>query len=305
MAAPAKDRSRLVAATANQIRLIQIDFADESAKIRNEYIAEEVDRALATIIPEERKAFLEELKEQFPGWDQAAEPAPRPAEGPPKEDKLQDPRFLADHLAQVIPSLPEPEKQAVIEKLRQVAPPAAPATVGNLGQVAQELGITDDGQLDNTLRAFMMLVDFASTLDPIIRNTWHQIAPRTNIGQAGRPGDLKGTLTKYSKRDETVSADQVKKSIKGFQDFVVALTSAIPSAGRRFANRHLAKFSPLQIMAAADAERAGFLVAREVKYWRKYVELCEGLDQDMIEKEIKETIANNVKELLAVRQDRS
>ena len=55
-------RSKLVAATANRLRLVQSDFADEPEQVRKDYLSDEIQRALGTLIPNERKAFLEELK---------------------------------------------------------------------------------------------------------------------------------------------------------------------------------------------------------------------------------------------------
>src|SRR5690242_9898958 len=66
-------RSKLVAATANRLRLVQSDFADEPEQVRKDYLSDEIQRALGTLIPNERKAFLEELKQFFPTWDAKVE----------------------------------------------------------------------------------------------------------------------------------------------------------------------------------------------------------------------------------------
>ena len=57
--------SKHVAATANRLRLIQIDFADESPEVRRGYLSEEIERALAEVLPEERQTFLQELMNRF------------------------------------------------------------------------------------------------------------------------------------------------------------------------------------------------------------------------------------------------
>src|SRR5947207_11269256 len=46
------------------------------------------------------------------------------------------------------------------------------------------------------------------------------------------------------------------------------------------------KFSPTEIEGLAAMERGGMLVSKEVKNWRKYVELSAGRDEAMIESEI-------------------
>src|SRR4051812_12239156 len=63
------DVSRLVAATVNRLRLIQVDFADQPADVRENYLTDEVEHAIAKLLPEQRGSFLQELKERFPTWD--------------------------------------------------------------------------------------------------------------------------------------------------------------------------------------------------------------------------------------------
>ena len=46
-----------------------MDFADQGADVRREYLSEEIERALGSVVPAERKPFLAQLMEQFPSWD--------------------------------------------------------------------------------------------------------------------------------------------------------------------------------------------------------------------------------------------
>ena len=55
-----------IAATANRLRMIQVDFADDSDQSRHEYLCEEIEHALKTVLPDERAEFLEGLKTKFP-----------------------------------------------------------------------------------------------------------------------------------------------------------------------------------------------------------------------------------------------
>ena len=52
--------------TVNRLHLIQVDFADESEQTRMDYLCEEIERALKTVLPEERNEFLQRLQERFP-----------------------------------------------------------------------------------------------------------------------------------------------------------------------------------------------------------------------------------------------
>ena len=55
MPADKKILENRVLETANRLRLIQVDFADKDSKARDDYLCEEIERALKTILPDERK----------------------------------------------------------------------------------------------------------------------------------------------------------------------------------------------------------------------------------------------------------
>ena len=55
-----------ISETARRLRLIQVDFADDSQQTRMDYLREEIERALKTVLPEQRKVFLEGLMDRFP-----------------------------------------------------------------------------------------------------------------------------------------------------------------------------------------------------------------------------------------------
>ena len=55
-----------LAALANRLRMIQIDFADEPEQDRVEHLNEELARTLENIPAEHRQEFLEQLHGQFP-----------------------------------------------------------------------------------------------------------------------------------------------------------------------------------------------------------------------------------------------
>jgi hypothetical protein len=60
----------------------------------------------------------------------------------------------------------------------------------------------------------------------------------------------------------------------------------------------MARFSPHEIEALAAMEGGGFLVGKDTKCWRKYVELADALNEAAIENEIMETIANYAENLM-------
>src|SRR3989442_1556009 len=95
---------------ASRLRLIQTNFADDSPATppapRQNYIAEEIDRALKAVVPSKRKSYLGALAERFPAW-QAGPPAP-----------------VGDPKAAAAPETPED----LLARLIELAPGLAPAT---------------------------------------------------------------------------------------------------------------------------------------------------------------------------------
>src|SRR3712207_1751961 len=102
---PSNGKADRVAAVASRLRLVQIDFADQGEQVRREYLSDEIERALADLVPADRLAFLQELQGRFPTWDANVETDARPpaaaaAAGRPSfdEKELRDPSFLVTRL---------------------------------------------------------------------------------------------------------------------------------------------------------------------------------------------------------------
>jgi hypothetical protein len=60
----------------------------------------------------------------------------------------------------------------------------------------------------------------------------------------------------------------------------------------------VAKFSPNEISTLAGMEGGGLLVSKEVKCWRKYVELASGMDETAIETEIMQALSSYAESLM-------
>jgi hypothetical protein len=300
-----KDRSRLVAAVANRLRLVQADFADEDPQVRRDYLAEEVQRALGTLIPSEREPFLEELKQRFPTWDAQVElPSQQQSQAVVQtatdQAELKDPSFLVSRLIELAPTLSAQQKQGLTEKLRQagLAPTVAidwPEQPATMARQKLQAGPGDSLDPGHVLEVVAVLAEFTASLDQLAWTTWRTIAPRAQIR---RPQPLLKTLARYAAGDQDVSRGQVTQDLDRLRQLVAALISAISQAGRQFAHSHAVKFSPDEIKALAAMERGGMLVSAEVKCWRKYVELASGRDEATIENEIMQAVADYAESLM-------
>ena len=290
--------------TANRLRLIQVDFADESNETRIDYLCEEVERALKMVLPEERSEFLRRLLERFPTGNIAAQPMLKEQEGKSisviDEAKLQDADFLVRSLLEIVPTLPVDQKESITKKLQQVG---LGAQVGenysgeSIEKLRTELQLGDEPGFDaNRLtELIVLLATFVYKLEPLVWNTWRKLSPRSGVRQSG---DLKKTIGQFLNNDSNVSQENVDNELKELQRLIAAVITAISRVGSQFAKHHLARFSPSEISTLVRMEHKSVLVSHEVKCWRKYLELADMLTEDSIETEITRAIVSYVESLV-------
>jgi len=308
------DRARLVAATANRLRLIQIDFADEPPEVRRGYLEEALEGALAEVLPQEREVFLEELKERFPTWDpnvglQAPE-APPPTTSPLDAQELREPSFLVTRLVGEAKRLSDEERRGITRTLQEAG--LAPRPTGGLpaealAKVREALGVKGDAALaeDRLVGLLAMLVDFACSLDPLVWRTWGKLAPKSKIQS---PGSLRHLLHRFATGDERVSDGEAKEEVLKLRHMLASMVVALGQAGRIAAadvvSGVLAPLSPSKIEDLVRFERGGWLTAKEVKCWNKYKELAGKHNEVNVEAAIREKVQNFVEELMRRRNTR-
>ncbi|MGB2863512.1 MAG: hypothetical protein WBC05_09335, partial [Sedimentisphaerales bacterium] len=109
--------------TANRLRLIQVDFADESEQTRAAYLCEEIEKALNSVLPDERNEFLGRLLEKFPAGSfiTQAISTETTVENPPAvdESELKNVDFLVRNLMEIAPTLSEDQKSFVDKSLQE------------------------------------------------------------------------------------------------------------------------------------------------------------------------------------------
>jgi len=295
---------QIVAATANRLRMVQVDFADQSADVRREYLSEEIERALTGVVPEQRADFLTELMNQFPSWDTRVEVQLRKDETTDRtltdDRELRDPNFLVARLIDRSAELGEGERKVLVQRLKEAG--LAKISQGAWPEEAEEtlrqnLRLPQDEKVDptRTLDLVGLLADFALRLDQLVWSSWQRIGPRSNIR---RDKPLQQTLKAFLTGSQDVPRGQVAGDLEKLRQLIASLVAAVGQAGRQFASRHLAKFSPIEVEALASMEGGGFLVGKEVKCWRKYTELANAMSEASIDNEIMETIANYAENLM-------
>jgi hypothetical protein len=304
------DVSRLVAATVNRLRLIQVDFADQPNDVRENYLSDEVEHALARLLPDQRTPFLQELKVRFPTWEGNVD-VTGPSQGSTlasaaDSKELSDYVFLVSRLTQLAPNLTEEQRKTAIARLKDAGLTDAHGSAGGGDWPAQpakalraKLQLTDRDKLDpaRILELAGELVAFAASLDQLVWATWKQVAPKSDMK---RPIPIQRTCAKFATADPEVSRTQVAADVDRLRQLTAGLISAIAQAGNLFAQRHVGKFSVANIEAYAD-KMPGMLVGKEVKCWRQFKELATAMDVQTIEKEIQDAIAEYTETLIKGR----
>ena len=96
----------------------------------------------------------------------------------------------------------------------------------------------------------------------------------------------------------SVSQSQFQERLEKLRQLSAALVSSTSHTGRAFSQHFAAKYSPPEIEAMASMEPGGMLVSREVKCWRKYLELSESLDPSSIDRVIMAAITEYAESLM-------
>ena len=298
------NKSRDVAATVNRLRMLQVDLADESDQVRREQFSEVIKRALAEIVPEQRQAFLEELRDRFPNWD-----AGRTGQADQKEtiaapdmyEDLDDPDFLIEKLTALAPSLSDDKRQLLAAKLQQsgLLPSAGHGWSDQCYQRMQKMmpGVdTTAVDPERFVETVALLFDFAVKLDPLVWSTWRKVAPRSSVHASG---DFKESLLKYLQDKEGLS--ECREILEHLRFLIAGIISAFGQTGSQFSRYYMSKFSPSQIEALVDIEKRKIWVSREVKCWEKYIELARSINDTSIEREFMDQITHFAETLMRRR----
>jgi hypothetical protein len=289
--------------TANRFRLILADFADESEQTRKEYLCEEIERALKTVLPDQRNEFLGKLMARFPVGSFGAKPTPKGPVAPDASvvglDKLKDAEFLARSLLAIAPTLSGERKEYVAKSLHQAG--LTPKAQGHYSdesvqrlKAALQVGDGQGVDADRLMELSILLANFVCKLEPLVWNIWRTLSPRSSIRQSVSMKDIMG---RFAFNDPNASQEQIDNELKVLQRLIAAIITAVGRVGGQFAKRYLARFSPSEISALVKVEHGSVFVSHEVKCWRKYLELAGGLNEDSIETEIRNTIVGYVESL--------
>lgn len=288
------------AGLASRLRLVQANFADDPASVRQGYITEEIERALKSISPSKRKAYLDALMERFPAWegvrsapssDDKAGPAPLTAEE------------LLSRLVQLAPTLSPEARTAFAGQLQAVGlsvKESANAFLDLPPELQKKLGLATGKplQLERAVKLLVITTELALALEQLAWALWKQLAPRSAIRKDSEFNRLAGN---YLAGDGEVSTAQVTQSVEKTRRLIAGLLGAVGRAGSAYAKKYSSQLSPELIEDWARLEKK-WNESLEAACWRKFLQHAkEHASEPAIEHEIQEAIAKAAENLILGR----
>ena len=283
---------------ASRLRLIQANFADDEPKVRQSYLAEELERSLKSIPSSRREPHLQALTEFFPVWaSAAATPAPGPASGPPRPET---PEELLARFIQAADGFSPEEKAKALQKLQEagLAPKATgPATAETTAEFWKFFGAPENKPLniDRTQKMLVALAGVFLALDQLAWTLWKQLNPKSIYRKEAEFGKMAGP---YLASDAEVSTEQIRQPLERTRRLVAALLGAWGRGSSNFSRKQSAALSPESVENAARMEKKAWESLESVS-WRKYKELYkEYSSEQMLENQIQQEFVRATEELL-------
>jgi hypothetical protein len=294
------EESLWASSLAARLRVLQANFADDDPATRQDFITQEIERALKGSVPDKRKVLLEALGQLFPTGE-AAGPvvSHQPSAGAAAPAT---PEALLEGLLEVLPTLPPEQKQEFTERLKRagLVPERGAAAFEASPELLKRLALdaTRTVNAERAAKTMAMLVDMVLTLDQLVWTLWKQIAPKSMVR---KEGDLVKLSGEYLAGSSEVSTAQLLQTLERSRKLVAGLLGAVGRAGAAYARDRARIFDPNAIEADARAEKK-WNESVEFACWRKYVQLCKEYGAEAaIEKSIQEAMAKATENLIMGR----
>lgn len=285
---------------AARLKLIQANFADDPASVRQGYITEEIERALKPVSPTRRRAFLDSLSERFPAWEGVRSTA---ASDVKVGAAPLQPEELVSKLVELAPSLSAEARAAFAAQLQAAGlsiKESADAFLELPPELQKKLGLPAGKrlQLERAVKLLAVTADLAVVLEQLAWALWKQIAPKSAIRKESELSRLAGS---YLAGDAEVSTAQLSQPVEKTRRLIAGLLGAIGRAGSAYAKKYVTRLSPEVLEDWAKMEKK-WNESLESACWRKFVQQArEHASEPAIEHEIQEAVAKAAENLILGR----
>ncbi len=290
--------------TANRLRLIQADLADEPAESRRAHLDDEVRAALEKVPRDERNDFLELIEDRFPAWE-GGRVVSGASEGTlvsaTDMAEFNDPAFLLRQLVKAADGMTPEQRREAGERL--AAAGIAPEGVGeipveSLSKAKASMQVPADANADpgRVLETSALLAEQVLLLDTLVWKIWRQIAPDSQHRSRSQLGT---TISSYVTGSGETGRGEVAEGLERFRQLTAALVSSIGKVGST-AFVQLSQLNPNNIETMAKNEKK-WNESLELAAWRKYRELAGKMDQATVENEMMRAVSRPVEDIIRPR----
>jgi len=298
--AAAGDPLTWAATVGNRLKYLQSNLADETPENRQNYLEDELRRALQAIPASKRGAHLDALAERFPSWELATV-----AVNTPTAVTQRTPDEIIKLFLELAPQLSGEQRENVKQRLAAsglIVSTNKPIEGDALTDVQAKLKLGPDDPIDPQRlgKLFAALADTMLTLDQLAWNLWRSAAPKSPIRRDTSQGDLRLLMRRSLSGDAEASAAQVQKQLEATRQLIAGLLAGLGPAGKNFARRYQQRYAPEAIREVVRTEGGGggLFANAEAKCWKKYTELATELTDASIESDVQDAVVKYAEDLI-------
>lgn len=298
--AAAGDPLTWAATVGNRLKYLQSNLADETPENRQNYLEDELRRALQAIPASKRGAHLDALAERFPSWELATVAVNTPTAGTQRT-----PDEIIKLFLELAPQLSGEQRENVKQRLAAsglIVSTNKPIEGDALTDVQAKLKLGPDDPIDPQRlgKLFAALADTMLTLDQLAWNLWRSAAPKSPIRRDTSQGDLRLLMRRSLSGDAEASAAQVQKQLEATRQLIAGLLAGLGPAGKNFARRYQQRYAPEAIREVVRTEGGGggLFANAEAKCWKKYTELATELTDASIESDVQDAVVKYAEDLI-------
>jgi hypothetical protein len=217
------------------------------------------------------------------------------------------PEALVEALIRLAPQLPAQKLQEFGVQLQHAGysvTRAASTTEAPSPELVKLLSLPAGKAVDQRRagQLIALLGDFYVLVETLIWSVWQQVSPQSRFRRETGGPDVKRLSAGYLTGEAGVTLEQIAEHLDKTRLLSAGLLGAAGGAGRTFAERFGAEFSPDNLMALAktDAElgKIGMTAKDEARGWRKFKKHFLMMNEDAIEDRIRTAIAHQAENLI-------
>lgn len=297
---PLTDPATWAISAANCLRYLQANLADDPAESREAFLETELQKLLEPVPLGKRQLYLDALAEKFPTWESLST-SPAVTGKPAGEERT--PEEVWALFLKTLPKFSIEQRETIKARLADagfVRVSNDSLDASSTGDIIEKLKIPPTDKIDGSRlgKLYAALAEFAVMTDQLAWNVWKGLAPKSTIRRDGSAGDMRTALRRSTTGDPEVSAAQLAAQLEKNRQLIAGLIAAIGPAGKNFTRRFQSRYSPEAIRDMVKLEGASIFGNADARYWKKYTDLSQEINEDTIQTDMMDAVAKYAEELM-------